>query len=99
MAKLYCDLEGLPYMTGSCPVSDERGHALKGAMVKLDEVNPSFRWQLLDHLKRLLRQAGKEVKYPDKNCQYCGEPSTQYICAVCRIRIYQQQKTADRDKI
>lgn len=91
MTRLYCEVENLPFVAGSCPVSDGRGHALKEIFAQIDEVSPGFRRQFIDHLKRLYRKAGREARNLDKECIYCREPSTQDICAVCRVRAYQQQ--------
>jgi len=92
LTRLYCELEGLPFVTGACPVSDGRGHALKQVFAQIDVISPGFRRQLIDHLKRIYRKAGREAKNLEKECIYCKEPSTQDICAVCRVHAYQQQK-------
>lgn len=85
----YCRILDIPYVKGECPVSDGRGHALKKVLAEIDGVSPSFRKQILQALKRIYKKAGKPVKEPVYICEICGEPSTQKICPLCRVRDYQ----------
>lgn len=89
LTRAYCDVLGLKYYDSMCPIADKQGHALKPVFAEIDKVSPGFRKQILDGLKRVFKVAGKKQKEPVFNCRYCGEPATQEICALCRVRHYQ----------
>lgn len=85
----YCQVLGIKHIVGECPVSDGRGHHLKKVFAEIDTVSPGFRRQILNAMKRIYKNAGKPQKMPKFLCVYCGEPSTQEVCPVCRVREYQ----------
>jgi uncharacterized protein (TIGR00269 family) len=95
LTSAYCMEIGIKHITGECPVSDGRGHALKKILAEIDTASPGFRRQVLDALKRVYKNTGKPPKKPQFSCIRCGEPSTQEICPVCRVREY-QLKNADK---
>lgn len=99
LTKLYCDILGLDYVTGECPISDKKGHLLKSVFSQIDEVSPGMRRQILDNFKRIYNKVGKKQKDLIFDCKICGEPSTQEICALCRVRAIQESKSNKSDKI
>ncbi|MCX7831665.1 MAG: hypothetical protein N2440_02050 [Actinobacteria bacterium] len=92
LTKIYCDILGLDYVSGECPVSDKKGHSLKSVFSQIDEVSPGMRRQILDNFKRIYKKVGKKQKDLIFDCKICGEPSTQEICALCRVRAIQSEK-------
>lgn len=86
LTELYCEIKGIQRTSEECPVSDGKGYRMKEALFMLDVASPSVRRQLLKRLREIFKQAGQPPRFPDKKCQICGEPNTQEICAVCRVR-------------
>lgn len=87
----YCRATGLEYEKQECPVSDGRGHALKKVFEQIDAVSPGMRRQILDNLKRIFKACGKKQKDLLFDCKICGEPSTQEVCPLCRVRSIQSK--------
>lgn len=96
LTELYCRIEEIEHTVGECPVSDGKGHRMKHALFMLDVASPSVRRQLLKNLKKIFGQLGSEPRFPDKRCWVCGEPNTQEICAVCRVRQLQSEEQSGK---
>lgn len=91
LTELYCQVSELDFLKGECPVSDGKGHSLKGVLAEIDRASPSFRRQILDNLKRIYKKAGKKPKDLIFECVKCGEPSSQQLCPVCRVQEVQKK--------
>ncbi len=81
----YCDLRGLPVCDEKCPQWTPRGHSLKEVFTRMEAAMPSSKLRLLLSLQEAVG-GGRDAEVGERNaCERCGEPTSQGLCALCRL--------------
>jgi uncharacterized protein (TIGR00269 family) len=81
----YCGLREIPVFEERCPEWTPRGHSLKEVFEHMEEVMPSSKLQLLLSLQQALPVEAELDKAGGAECQRCGEPASQPLCALCQL--------------
>jgi uncharacterized protein (TIGR00269 family) len=84
---IYCRLRGAPFFEEKCPFWEPHPHRLKEVFDHLEEVVPSGKLQLLLSLQQAFPSGEDELRWEEmRPCEACGEPSSQQLCGLCRLR-------------
>jgi len=84
---IYCQLRGVSYFKEKCPFWEPHPHRLKEVFDHLERIIPSGKLQLLLSLQEAFPPEEDERRWEGMlACAVCGEPASQEMCALCRLR-------------
>ena len=83
---VYCHLRDIPVFGEKCPYWTPHGHSLKAVFEQMEKAVPSSKLQLFLSLREVLPSGDTPLSGPRSPCSRCGEPSSQPLCTVCRLR-------------